>query len=52
MAVPATLIAVKNATPEDAVFPALDCIDSCRFRVFDAYLLYDSWALLSINRAA
>lgn len=49
MAVPATLIAVKNATPEDAVFPALDCIDSCRFRVFDAYLLYDSWALLSIR---
>lgn len=49
MAVPATLIAVKNATPEDAVFPALDCVDSCRLCLFDAYLLYDSWALLSIR---
>ena len=42
MAVPATLIAVKNATPEDAVFPALDCVDSCRFCVSDVDLLHDS----------
>lgn len=49
MAVPATLTAVKNAMPENVVFPALDCVDSCRLCLFDAYLLYDSWALLSIR---